>query len=300
MAICKFIRSGADQAYRDRICRQIAILGEDGQRKIAATKLTFVGCGGNGSAVILLCALAGFRTMYLVDGDRLEIHNLNRFMLGGVRDVGKHKVFVVKRSLHRLFPGMRVVAFPKAIQSDGVWERAKVCHWLIDATDSDETRHFLQKKCVEDGVPLVSLASGFMTHDNKMVSAGCRVNRVRPNDACLECQVLDEEPMQHAQVSLVVPNMIAAALALDMLLREITGYAKSVLSDERAGIHTAAETDVPAPDDANFVMFDLLARTLIAQRVVPSPHCLLCRRINAVPKNEPAFTHAANLERNER
>ena len=300
MAAHRLITNAADQPYRDRVCRQIGILGEEGQRKIASTRLAIVGAGGNGSATVLLCALAGFTIMYLVDGDRLEIHNLNRFMLGGVRDIGKHKVLVLKRALHRLFPGMRIAAFPEAIQANGVWERVRACHWLVEATDSDDTRHFLERKCAQDGVPLVSLASGFVTRGDRVVIAGCRVNRVRPGDACLECQALDEEPMPQAQISLAVPNMVAAGLALDVLLREITGYADQASGGERDGSHAAAETRVPAPDSANFIMFDLFTRILTAQRVIPSPDCPLCERINGARQEERPFAHTTNMERNEK
>lgn len=244
-------------SYRERMARQIPLWGEAGQKKIASTSLTICGFGGNGSAFAFFGALAGFRKMNLVDNDKLKTHNLNRSMFGGYRDIGKYKVLIAKEKLNELFPDMEITAYPEDIRTLGIWEQVRNCDWMTDATDNDETRHFLNRKCREDNIPLISLASGFTTRDGKLTGAGCRVNRVRQGDACLASQVLDEEPMEHAQISLVVPNVIVAAMALDILLRELTGYA-------------------PASDNKNFIMFDLINRTITSERVIPSPRCLYC------------------------
>ena len=257
------------------MARQIPILGEQGQKKIASTKLAIVGVGGNGSAFTKISGLAGFRKLKLFDPDKLEIHNLNRFMLGGVRDAGKYKVLVAKRELHRLFSGMRIDAFTEDIRSPGMWEKARQSDWLVDATDNDETRHFLQRKCTEDGVKMVSVASGFVFRDGRLVRAGCRANRVRPGDGCLECQVLDDEPMEQAHVSLVIPNVIATALAVDLLLREITGYCDRTDDGKEAGAHDESKDDGREANTENFLSFDLINRILVAGRVIPScPHCM--------------------------
>lgn len=264
-----------DRQYRRRMARQIPILGIEGQRKIASTKLAIVGVGGNGSAFTKISGLAGFRKMKLFDPDKLEIHNLNRFMLGGVHDVGKYKVLVAKRTLHRLFPGMRIDAFAKDIRAPRIWEKARQSNWLVDATDDDETRHFLQRKCTEDGVKMISVATGFVFRDGRLVRAGCRANRVRPGDGCLECQVLDDEPMEQAHVSLVIPNVIAAALAVDLLLREITGYCDRTGDGKEAGAHKESNDDGHKANRENFLSFDLINRILVAERVIPScPHCM--------------------------
>lgn len=271
--------SKIEMSYWERMARQIRIFGTEGQKKIASTKLAIAGCGGNGSAVAQLCSLAGFRYMHLIDPDRLEPHNLNRFVLGGVRDVGKYKVLVAKRTLHRLFRGMRIKALPQDIRSPGIWEQVKDCDWLLEATDSDPTRLWLNQQCSQDGIPVVSVASGFRTRDGKLVGAGCRANRVRVGDACLKCQALSDESAEHPRISLVIPNMIASSMCLDFLLREITGYAGLTCSQGQMDVHPADQSKAPVQDSKNFVVFDLVDRTLAAEKVIPSPGCPFCDRL---------------------
>jgi molybdopterin/thiamine biosynthesis adenylyltransferase len=263
-------------SYGERMARQTPVIGEQGQRKIALTKLTIVGCGGNGSTFAYVSALAGFRKMTLVDPDKLEIHNLNRFVLGGIKDVGRDKVSVIKSSLHSFFPDMETRAFNTDIGFSGTWEQVSDCDWLLDATDDDETRHFLQQKCGEAGISMISIASGFTLREGRMLG-GCRVNRVGTGDPCLECQILDNQPMEQLPVSLVTLNLIAAAMALDMLLREITGYTVSV-QDSTLSIDNSQYNPQTHSKNVNFILFDLINRTLITERIIPSLQCPCCRK----------------------
>ncbi|MGD0784358.1 MAG: ThiF family adenylyltransferase [Sedimentisphaerales bacterium] len=265
----------ANQSYYERMTRQYFFIGEQGQQKIARTKLTIVGCGGNGSLLAYVSALAGFRKTKLIDPDELKIHNLNRFVLGGIKDIGSDKVSIVQNSLQRFFPDMEILAFNKDIRTPGIWELASGCDWLLDATDDDETRHFLQQKCSESGISMISLASGFTLREGRLLG-GCRVNRVCADDACLKCQILGDQSMEQLPVSLVTLNLVAAAMALDMLLREITGYAAAV-QDGMQSINNSQCCQTQSKN-VNFILFDLIDRTLITERIIPSSLCPYCRK----------------------
>ena len=235
--------------YKKMVARQVPLWGEENQLKIARTKLALVGCGGNGSAFLALSVLAGFRIFDLVDFDTLELSNLNRFMFGGVDDIGKLKVCVAKEDLLGRFPDVRIRTFTKPIESPGIWDKIKGADWIIDALDNDRTRHFLDQKCAKDNIPMLSVACGFAFNNGRLADAGCRVNRVGPGDPSLEEQIMDAEQTHELNVSLVTINAIASALALDVLLRNATGY-------------------VDSHNDKNFVMFDLVNRTMTAERVL--------------------------------
>ena len=269
------------ERYWKRVERQLPLLGRKNQERIAATRLTIIGCSGNGSPTALVAALTGFRHLTLVDGDRLSLSNLNRFTLGGLQDVGDYKVDTAKRTLEARFPELRIRAIAKDVRAPGVLPKASACDWMIDATDNDTTRRFLHQHCRNAQIPLISLGSGFLGHCGAITAAGCRVNRVRRGDACLECQVLDEAPMPQARASLVIPNIIAAALAVDLLVREITAYdvagtlvPTSIEGPGADDIHGRA--CIPEPDGRNAIYFDLLARRIHTTRVVPRPDCPIC------------------------
>jgi len=260
--------------YMRRMDRQLPLFGKNGQRKIASTPLSIIGFGGNGSVIALLCALIGFLKLTLCDGDRLEIHNLNRFVFGGVRDVGEYKVVIGREELESRFPGVEVNAIPEDVRAPGVWDSVRQCGWVFDATDDDEARRFVQNECAKDGISMVSVGSGFVHRDGSLVTAGSRANLVRPgSDACLMCQVLDEEPMEQSQVSLALQNMFVGTLAIDMLLRELTGYTNPGNNHAKGSTNDGSNS---IASEVNFVLFDLLNRTLQTELILPGPGCQIC------------------------
>ena len=69
-------------------------LGLAGQEKLRAAKVAIVGLGGLGSPAAMYLAAAGVGTIGLIDGDRVELSNLQRQVLYGDDDVGRAKVEV--------------------------------------------------------------------------------------------------------------------------------------------------------------------------------------------------------------
>jgi len=265
------------RTYRRRMIRQLPILGEKGQKKISQTRLTVVGCGGTGSRFIELSSLAGFLKITAIDFDPLEMSNRNRFALGGVKDVGKPKVVIVKQKLEKRFPDVRIRALVADARSPGIWEQASQADWLIDATDSEDTRRSLSRKCAEDQIPVISLGVGYNFQEGKLVRAGCRANRVGPGDPCLACQVLVEgRPEVRTRASLATANAIVAGLGLELLLREVTGYSGRASLDEQGIDRNGTLDGQPAARDVNFLFFDLLNWSLAAERLLPTAGCPDC------------------------
>ena len=245
-------------SYWKRMERQIPIFGEKGQLKIARTKVVIGGAGGNGMWSALFCALVGILRLIVIDRDEVEFSNLNRSPFCSVKDVGEHKSHVTKRELESRFPEMRVKAVVGDIRSPDVWDQIRKCRWFIENVDNDETRFFINEQCIKDGINLVSVATGFRFRDGRMISAGSRAVRVIPGDACLVCSALGDIPSDNAIASLLLPNVIAADLGVNFVIREITRYA----GDEQNG--------------ANLIMFDLLNMTLTTEKIVPTPGCQFC------------------------
>ncbi|MDI6749824.1 MAG: ThiF family adenylyltransferase [Rhodocyclaceae bacterium] len=76
--------------------------------KIRRTRLMIAGCG-IGSSVAVAAARFGFENFLLVDGDSVELHNLNR-QFYDFADVGKPKVEALKGQILRINPQARVEA----------------------------------------------------------------------------------------------------------------------------------------------------------------------------------------------
>ena len=63
--------------------------GEDGQRKLLASRVLVVGCGALGSVIANMLARAGVGKLIIVDRDFIEITNLQRQVLFDESDVAE-------------------------------------------------------------------------------------------------------------------------------------------------------------------------------------------------------------------
>ncbi len=67
-----------DQADEERYERQVRLFGAEGQRRLKRATAVVVGAGGLGSSILVYLAVAGVGRIVVVDGDVVEMSNLNR------------------------------------------------------------------------------------------------------------------------------------------------------------------------------------------------------------------------------
>lgn len=138
-----------------RYDRQIMIpeLGRAGQEKLKKAKVVVAGAGGLGSAVLTYLAVAGVGTIRIVDGDKVELSDLNRQTLHWDKDVGREKVDSAKGKLESLNGDIRVEAVGEVITEENVFALVDDCP-IVDALDNLATRHLLNRVAVRRNLPL--------------------------------------------------------------------------------------------------------------------------------------------------
>ncbi|MBQ5352114.1 MAG: ThiF family adenylyltransferase, partial [Bacteroidaceae bacterium] len=79
---------------KERYARHIILkgIGAEGQEKICKGKVLVVGSGGLGSPVLMYLAAAGVGTLGVVDGDVVDLSNLQRQIIHSTDNIGKSKV----------------------------------------------------------------------------------------------------------------------------------------------------------------------------------------------------------------
>lgn len=137
----------------------LAQVGWDGQARWGASRVLVVGAGGIGSAALLYLAAAGVGRLGLVDGDAVELSNLQRQILHGAADLGRRKVESAAASLAALNPLCRVETFDLRLDPDNVGEVVLGFEVVLDASDNFPTRFLLAGCCWQYGIPLVSAAA---------------------------------------------------------------------------------------------------------------------------------------------
>src|SRR5262245_49866472 len=122
-------------------------VGEKGQRKLHRSQVLLIGAGGLGSPPAPYLAAAGVGTIRLMDGDIVDVTNLQRQILHTTADVGKPKVESGTRTLRALNPDINVISLPERITVDNAMEILGDYDLVVDGSDNFETRYLVNDAC---------------------------------------------------------------------------------------------------------------------------------------------------------
>lgn len=138
-----------------RYKRQILIpeWTKSGQGKLKKAKVAVAGAGGLGSAILTYLAVAGVGKIRIIDGDKVELSNLNRQMLHTDKDIGRNKVDSAKEKLESLNPDIKIEAIKDTITEDNVSD-LMADYPIVDALDNLSTRLLLNRAAIEKRLPL--------------------------------------------------------------------------------------------------------------------------------------------------
>jgi sulfur-carrier protein adenylyltransferase/sulfurtransferase len=125
----------------------LAQVGEKGQRKLLRSKVLLIGAGGLGSPTALYLAAAGVGTMGLMDGDVVDVSNLQRQVLHTTASVGRPKVDSGAETIQALNPDVKVIKLPTRIDVDNVMDIIKDYDLIIDGSDNFDTRYLVNDAC---------------------------------------------------------------------------------------------------------------------------------------------------------
>src|SRR5262245_3582808 len=107
-------------------------VGGKGQLKLANAKVLLIGAGGLGSPAALYLAAAGIGTIGLVDGDVVDLSNLQRQILHSTATVGHPKVESGKKTLTAINPEITVNAYHQLVDADNIIALLKEYDIVLD------------------------------------------------------------------------------------------------------------------------------------------------------------------------
>lgn len=134
-------------------------IGIEGQERIDAARVLIVGAGGLGSPVALYLGSAGVGRITLVDGDRVDLTNLQRQIAHDLARVGEAKAMSAARSITAINPHVEVRALFERAGSGRLDELVADADVVVDCSDNFKTRHATNAACVRHRRPLVAGAA---------------------------------------------------------------------------------------------------------------------------------------------
>jgi adenylyltransferase/sulfurtransferase len=126
-------------------------VGEKGQRKLLRSRVLLIGAGGLGSPTAMYLAAAGVGTLGLMDGDVVDVSNLQRQILHTTANVGRPKVESGAEMIRALNPDVNVVQLPMRIAVDNVLDIIKDYDLIVDGSDNFDTRYLVNDACYLGG-----------------------------------------------------------------------------------------------------------------------------------------------------
>lgn len=153
-------------------------VGVEGQEKIRNGKVLVVGAGGLGAPVALYLAAAGVGTIGIVDGDVVDLSNLQRQVIHFTGDVGHPKVESARDKMLAINPNVKVNTIREFLMSDNALDIIKDYDFIVDGTDNFPVKFLINDACVMAGKPF--------SHGGILRFEGQTFTHL-PNTACYRC-----------------------------------------------------------------------------------------------------------------
>jgi adenylyltransferase/sulfurtransferase len=156
-------------------------IGVEGQQRLRESSMLVLGAGGLGSPAAYYLASAGVGRITLVDGDTVDLTNLQRQILHTTERIGMGKAASGRTTLAAINADVEVVPVTRRADDDDLMRLVDEATVVLDCSDNFATRHALNRACVAHRKPLVSGAA--IRFDGQVAVFDLR----RPESPCYAC-----------------------------------------------------------------------------------------------------------------
>ncbi|WP_430450238.1 HesA/MoeB/ThiF family protein [Rhodophyticola sp.] len=207
----------------ERYARHITLpdIGGRGQHALKEARVLVVGAGGLGSPALLYLAAAGVGTIGVIDGDVVDLSNLQRQVIHTDQRQEMPKVFSAEIAMKALNPFVAVKPYNRALSAEIAEELFAEYDLILDGTDSYATRALINAAAQASGRPVmagaISAWEGQVTLYDPAGGAPCfacifpQAPAPGLSATCAETGVIG-----------ALPGVIGAMMALEAV-KEITG-----------------------------------------------------------------------------
>jgi molybdopterin/thiamine biosynthesis adenylyltransferase len=156
-------------------------LGVEGQARLRDAHALVLGAGGLGAPAAMYLAAAGLGRITLVDGDTVDLTNLQRQIIHGTERIGRPKAQSGAQTLAALNPEVQVQPLAQRVDDERIDLLVAAADLVLDCSDNFATRHAVNRACVAHHRPLVSGAA--IRFDGQLAVFDPR----RADSPCYEC-----------------------------------------------------------------------------------------------------------------
>jgi bacteriocin biosynthesis cyclodehydratase domain-containing protein len=249
------------------------------QDRLRDAKVAVLGVGGLGTWSAWALACTGIGEMRLIDGDEVEVSNLNRQIFYTEADLGRPKVKVAAARLRAFNTEMKVTATRRRLESEvELADFIAGADVVIDAADwpAHEIEQWCNAACFQAGIPYIT-----MSHFPPIARVGPLY--VPGETGCFECQligyrreyplfdeVIEQRRAKPSPAATLGPacGLIGGQVGMEVV-HLLTGLAR------------------PATQGVAHI-YDLQTMEVRREEVVPEPECPVCAHLQPAERVKEA------------
>ena len=196
---------------KKKLKRTISTWGDDCQNKLARLKIGIIGLGSVGNLVAESLVRMGIQNLTLIDGDKVEIHNLDRLLYATEKDIGKYKVLLTKKHIqvNAVADNFVVKTYQSYLQDETSYKAALDCDVLFSCVDRPLPKDILNNLAYVHYIPVI-FGGVFIDNkkNNKLAQATWSTSVLSPGFRCLRCdnQYTTSEVVQEVDGSIDNPS----------------------------------------------------------------------------------------------
>lgn len=161
------------------------LIGKEKVEDLHRKSVAVFGLGGVGSYVAEGLARSGIGDFILIDGDKVDITNINRQIIATTKTVGKEKVDVEEERIKEINPNAKVIRYAEfvtGIESNlELFNAIKNVDYIVDAIDTVSSKIRIIEFAKENNIPVISaLGTGNKLDPTKLKLADIYDTKICP------------------------------------------------------------------------------------------------------------------------
>ena len=232
---------------------QLPEVGAAGQLKLKQARVLIIGLGGLGAPVSQYLTAAGIGRLTLVDGDSVDLSNLQRQVVFSTDQVGQNKAVCAAQRLSGLNPDITIAPVSENLSEDNARGLVDAADLVIDCTDNFATRYLINDYCALLGKPWVFASI-------HTFSGQCAL--FTPETACFRC---------------LFPAPPAAVA--DCNSAGVIGALPGLLGALQASEALKYLLDLPVPLKNNLLLVNAADLSFRAIKLARDPNCPCCGNV---------------------
>ena len=161
------------------------LIGEEKLQSLHQKTVAVFGLGGVGSYVIEGLVRSGIGNFVIVDGDKVDITNINRQIIATSKTVGRLKVDVAKERIKEINPNVKVIKYAEFVGKENenieLFDSIKNVDYIVDAIDIVSSKIRIIEFAKAHNIPVISaLGTGNKLDPTKLKLADIYDTKICP------------------------------------------------------------------------------------------------------------------------